>query len=204
VFRGVFFGEGEVATALPELWVDGQQAANPLAALNRADQIRALERTADDLEKNGADPATAKTVRALAKAMTDDPSFDPMAAVQAREAALLEAITLKDPTFFDRFGAAMQSGDRLRIEAMLTQSFEKIRTLAKRAAVDDAQGGSGSDLHSLFGCDDCEQEIVVAQVQVYVLFAYIIDSDGAAAQGPNKTLQRAELVDLIARRLRRS
>jgi SdpC family antimicrobial peptide len=202
VFRGLFFGRGDVAKAMPELWADGQRAVNPLKGLNRADQLTALGKAADELDKNGG-AAEAKNVRAIIKAMQDNPNLDPAGASEAKEEALIATIDAKDPTFFDRFGAAMQSGDRLRIQSMLDQSIEVMRTITKKAAVDNATGGDGLQLNMADEKGlELDDVVVVVFVAVLVLVIWIVDADGTASAGPGKqSLQRDELVDLIATRL---
>ena len=101
LFRGLVFGEGEVAKAFPEIW-GGKKIDDP-------------RWTAEARE----------------------------AVVQAK-AALISDMRTADPGFFDRYGAALQSGDRLRIERMLDESGKLLRQVAD-SRIAAAQSGAPGD-----------------------------------------------------------
>jgi SdpC family antimicrobial peptide len=103
VFEGVFFGAGPVAELVPELFeVDPN-------LLSDADREVARRILADDRST----PEERAKVR---QELTRDEAFVEL------KTSLFSWIHDVDPTFMERFGEAMQSGDHLEIDAMLDES----------------------------------------------------------------------------------
>ena len=103
VFEGVFFGEGPVAGLVPELFeVDPE-------LLDETDREQAHRTLADDRTT----PAERAQVR---EQLTKDAKYIEL------KSSLFSGINEVDPTFMERFGEALQSGDHLEIDAMLDES----------------------------------------------------------------------------------
>jgi SdpC family antimicrobial peptide len=119
LFRGLIFGEGEVAQAFPEIW-GGKKI--------------------------------------------DDPSWtaEQREAVVKTKALLISDMRTADPGFFDRYAAALQSGDRLRIERMLDESGKLFRQVADSRITTSQSGNSGS------ASGTCIIEVLFVVVAVFI------------------------------------
>jgi SdpC family antimicrobial peptide len=108
----------------------------------------------------------------------------------AGQQALIAALRAQDPTFFDRFGKEMQSGDRIRIKAAMTEARNR---LIKEA------GNSASPSHSLQSAYYYKWVAVwlAVAVAVAVALVLVIEDQGQSMSG----LQRDVMVDLVAKRL---
>jgi SdpC family antimicrobial peptide len=130
LFRGIFFGTGAAATKLPELWSNSAAASLVTKALqtsptSAAAQLRAYASIA---RTEGSSTATVTTLTKaadlLARTKLSSADFanrlgDARSKLLADRAAatVIAKIREKKPTFFKDFGNAIQSGDRVRIQA---------------------------------------------------------------------------------------
>jgi hypothetical protein len=124
LFRGIYFGEGEVGAKLPELWATAaMKSAKEIAGAGTGDELSArLSQTADRIAaEDPSNPAVsllrerADTARKLSPAdviATVKASQDAEVAVRA---ALVAYIHTTAPRFFDELKAAVESGDPVAI-----------------------------------------------------------------------------------------
>jgi SdpC family antimicrobial peptide len=106
----------------------------------------------------------------------------------ATRQALIAALQAEDPTFFDRFGKEMQSGDRIRIKAAMTEAGSRLTKqadiLVKRNSV------VGLYLYVFVA-------VAVAVAAIVVLALVLSPQNGQPTSG----LQQDVMVDLVAKRL---
>jgi hypothetical protein len=124
VFRGVMFGSGSVGAKL-SIWTP--EARAQASAVPPAVQITRLETAIAQMNAAGwSSDAVAQAQAALDMIRKGGalPSADAkMQAIQ--EDFIVKQIGTMDPTFFDRFGAEMQSGNPVRVDA----AFKEANTL---------------------------------------------------------------------------
>jgi SdpC family antimicrobial peptide len=107
-------------------------------------------------------------------------------ATAARQ-ALIAALQAQDPTFFDRFGKEMQSGDRIRVKAAMTEAGNRLMKEAEKSINPNPE----SKYLWVFVA------VAVAVVAVVVLALLLSPENGQPTSG----LQRDVMVDLVAKRL---
>lgn len=97
IFKGLFFGEGKVATLFPEVWKNPEVQANR-AALSKVERKK----------------------------------------IEAAKRDLITFINKRAPSFFDRFGTELQSGDPLRVETALNEVYNHVIAFGEeRGLVED-------------------------------------------------------------------
>jgi SdpC family antimicrobial peptide len=108
--------------------------------------------------------------------------------IAAEKQKIVDLLRAQDPTFFDRFGIEMQSGDRIRIQQALTEAGTRLKQELGKMQ-------SSRDLRPVF-------VIVVVAVAVAAVVALVVVADGFNdGKTTNPGLQRDVWVDLIAQRL---
>jgi SdpC family antimicrobial peptide len=156
-FRGIFFGEGRVAAALPEIW-----------------EGKSLEqRTSEKL--------------------TDQ--ADRLAALRAGMDEMVARIAAADPTFFPRFGQAVQSGDRLKVGA----AIDEAAALIKKGTQGNVRLGDGRPqsvyvLWFYYG-------IAVYEIAVLVIAATPLSAQLLVKGRAESPLRWDMLIDAVARNL---
>jgi len=207
IFRGLFFGAGPVAKYLPEVW------ESPFVIEARADAVRAssaqsaaarLERTSADLAAAGevAHAAQAAVIAKQLRGLPPDHLLAPAqpADLQRAQDEMIAFIQSTDPTFLDRFGHTMQSGDRVAIAQILSEGSA---FLSKATATDPSftapgQGGNGLFLGPVAVYAVAVAVIAVAVAATYVYYWFGIPADGLVN---GSGLQRDVIVDRLADRL---
>ena len=113
----------------------------------------------------------------------DDPSWtaDQREAVLQAKTALIADMRTADPTFFDRYGAAIQSGDRLRIERMLDESGKLLRQVAdsRIAAAQNAKPGdaNGTCIFVAIGGFIVVFVVVAGVINVFGGLNFVVDAN---------------------------
>jgi SdpC family antimicrobial peptide len=159
LFRGLFFGRGPVAKALPEIW-GGRDAGGPapethLSSDDVAERIRKeterlaseglsqevtdrLFSIAEQIEKNP------RSAREMNTAVATDLQNTVQHATDAQLAKLMDAIEAKSPGFFDQFQADIVSGDVWRVSKVIDQGTARIlNAMGEAHAVVDAKNPGG-------------------------------------------------------------
>jgi hypothetical protein len=136
-FKGIFFNQGPAAAALAELR-QGQASQAPASG---EETIAALEHAIVQMKADGWSQALID--KAQAQLDTYRAGGHPPEATPEQTAFAAELVTARiaesDPTFFDRFGAEMRSGDHVRVEAAMADAIARVKTAS--STLGDAQGG---------------------------------------------------------------
>ncbi len=126
-FKGVLFGTGVVANALPEVWRNTTQLNQAVNSLTKDHVAADLEAYASTLRSASMasvikDKASLIRQGKISEATLQQQARETLARPGARSRvdALIAAVRAKDAGFFDRFKKEMQSGDRSRIQNALT------------------------------------------------------------------------------------
>lgn len=104
-----------------------------------------------------------------------------------RRSQLVASIQKADPTFFERFGADIQSGDHLRIEQALNESLAVMKTAS-------GQGLANTDVET----GPLDVMCLIAYCHVVTQTFTFVQQETSWLTTP---LQRDERVEVIARRL---
>jgi SdpC family antimicrobial peptide len=118
----------------------------------------------------------------------------------AARRALISALRAQDPTFLDRFGKEMQSGDHIRIQQALNEAGERMTKSIRVVAPDlppytDVYQQAAAALYLWVWA-------VVAAIAAIGVIVFVPPScDPGASCNNSKGLQRDVMVDLVANRL---
>jgi hypothetical protein len=196
VFRGIFFGEGPSAQRLPELWGDSvvqQRVAMTKSPDQLAHQLEtAIARMkADGWSENVV--SRAEQALELVRSGKSFPDAQPGDIATFRD-LMIAQIAASDPTFFDRFGSEMQSGDHLRVERAMTDAEGKVRGAVETLGTSVDSKGETS-LVWYYG------PVLVAVAAVAVAVAVVVVV--VDVEGPdNSRLKHDELMSILAERLK--
>lgn len=135
-FKGVLFGTGVVANALPEIWRNTAQLNQAVSSLSKDRVAADLEEYANTLHST----SMARLIKDKALQIRQGKISEASLQQQARETlakpgarahvdALIAAVRAKDAAFFDRFKNEMQSGDRVRIQNALTAAQDLLNNI---------------------------------------------------------------------------
>lgn len=121
------------------------------------------------------------------------------------KAQLVADIREADPTFFDRFGKEIQSGDHLRIQKMMDDSGTFLKNMADEHAPSNPKTGTVNQKGTCLAITLVVAGNVVAVVNLVVAgnVAWTVNwvwSQEEAARGETQ-LERDEVVELLATRL---
>lgn len=149
IFRGLFWGEGDVAKKFPELWENSatgspntrERNASSLDMNVVAQQVEDYGRTlciegcTDILRDSFA--AAVMRIRSGERDRVEINSNESIARLKgplkdAATVAIIESLKRQEPGFFDRFGSEMQSGDPVRVRAMLNEAIGELMTAAHK------------------------------------------------------------------------
>jgi SdpC family antimicrobial peptide len=137
IFSGIFFGTGEVAQLLPEVWSQQANLAqtvkdDPQGVADKIDQV------ASNMKAAGwSDKSILHAQQVATQIRTGQTGTATNADQTASRDLLLGMIQDEDPTFFSRFAVGMQSGDPVKVDRSLTEA----RTFVK-SVVEDLQAAS--------------------------------------------------------------
>ena len=139
ILRGVLFGQGPVATRIPEHAKALEEALFRPQTIPVKTIAAQLHQHAAQLEKAGALSEQVARIRERASELERSPDTLVTSAVTkdvllARADALIARIRQAHPSFFQQFAIEMQSGDRVRIDAALKRANETMSTAAKDLA----------------------------------------------------------------------
>jgi hypothetical protein len=130
LFRGIYFGEGEVGTKLPEMWGTAAiKSAKEIAGAGTGEELSArLSQTADRIAAEDPSSAAVSLLRERAEAAKKLSPADVAATVKASQeaqvavrAALVDYINTTAPTYFNDLKAAVESGDPVAITRLTEQ-----------------------------------------------------------------------------------
>ncbi len=197
LYKGVFFGVGPGAKVLPEIWeapeVVGlvQQAKTDPAGFSRwldgaAAQFRAEGKPELALRANEA-AARIRETKAQTVAMYRTEALDLVAA----------SIKDRDPTFFDRFGKELRSGNPMRVQNALSEGSKMLETA--RLADGSISNNDPSAWWFTVGVVLAVAYVVAFNVAAAVNMTWYWDTFAAA--GAANSLQRDELIARLAERL---
>jgi hypothetical protein len=108
-----------------------------------------------------------------------------------RISAMVDQIAMADPTFFDRFAADIQSGDRVRIRAALQEADSIGAVASSRIAISQ---------NSAYDVVD-QSDIIVLVITLVIVFVIAFAFFAPAQGGDVSTLDRDLAADRIARTL---
>jgi hypothetical protein len=193
IFRGVFFGQGPVASLFPETW-EGRRAAPTGPLVNEA-MVSALSAQIDRMTSEGRPKAAIQRLTTL-RAQLQDGSFDAAALrasadydavlADAKFEQLVSAMKSADPTVFASFGAEVQSGDHVRVQAAFLRAQKSLRDAAE--STDLIGEGAGADMRC-----------AVLFVAVFVMFYFWVEV--ASPQTTGRSLAQDEHIDRLTTRL---
>jgi hypothetical protein len=182
-FKGIFFNQGPAAAALAE-FRQGQPSQAPASG---EETIAALEHAVVQMKADGWSQALID--KAQAQLDTYRAGGHPPQATPEQTAFAAELVTARiaenDPTFFDRFGAEMQSGDHVRVEAAMADALARIKTAS--STVGDAQGGYGINLAVVVVVVNVVYQTVVC---TYFVLAQDVDGQTGGRLGHAETIDR--------------
>jgi SdpC family antimicrobial peptide len=168
LFRGLVFGEGAVAQAVPELW-SGRSMENPAWTPAQHEEF------------------------------------------EAAKSSIVVGMRRADPAFFGRFGAALQSGDPVRIERALDESRGLFARVVAPHGLPRRKPDDGSGKGACVTLAVAANVAAVVNVAAAWNIAYYANAvytenffwenqyDVASTDGPS--LQRDQVVALLASRL---
>jgi hypothetical protein len=142
VFKGVVFGTGPLAAKL-SMWSPETRAK--VAAIPAPVQIAKLENALSTMRSQGwSAEAIAHTEQTLTMLRQGAPLPQADAARRAKQEDFVIAHLAKtDPTFFQRFGVEMQSGNPVRVEAAFSEARDRLHAMSPHAARGRAGEGDG-------------------------------------------------------------
>jgi hypothetical protein len=142
VFKGVLLGSGPVAAKL-SIW--SPEARAQAATLPASVQIAKLESAIPKMKAAGwSEGAIARAEKALQQLRQGGamPQIDETTRAE-QEDFVVAQLAKTDPTFFQRFGVEMQSGDPVRVEAAFKEARTLLQAMAPNTALSSAKGGDG-------------------------------------------------------------
>jgi SdpC family antimicrobial peptide len=220
LFRGIFFGTGPVAKAMPELWGTGGKLHPLLAERSKDPAAKVLARVQAGstwLRKNGG-VSQADELDKVLKQLKDTQGHWPVTtATAAHKDSLVSFIKQRDPTFFPRFATESQSGNAARLDATLLEGGKLvIDSLPKSGTIIRPVTGAGSedlnvnvnvnlnvDVNVNVAVDvNAVLEVNVAVVAVFAVIAAVVVAVAVVPEvGSTAALEQAANVDLLAGRL---
>jgi hypothetical protein len=181
-FKGIFFREGPAAEAVAPL---GTAKAQEIPQ-STEQQIAQLEHAIAQMKADGWSEALISKAQAAldtlrAGGQLQEASVDEVTV--ARD-LLVARIAETDPTFFDRFGGDMQSGDHLRVEAAMAEASAHLRAALSTLG----------DAHSSY--QPANKCIVIV---IFILWFWVIPP--IVRGDTSGRLSHAETIDLLTRSL---
>lgn len=182
VFKAVVFGSGPVA---PKLSMWSSQSRAKADALPASVQIAKLESALPKMRADGwsaeAIAHSEKTLLLLRKGGAL-PQVD--AATRAKQEDFVVAqLTKMDPTFFQRFGAEMQSGNPVQVEAAYKEARTLLQAMAPKAYFPNARRNSDDEGDGDSG--PLAVYIVVAVV-IFLIFGFALPNEVDTRLGSDK------------------
>jgi hypothetical protein len=165
LFRGIFFGTGEVAQKLPEIWQSQEQAklavltpeqtaarleagGTQLRALGYPEQAERLALLASQVRNGALSPRDIARV-ADSKFSVGDRAAPEAAATYDNVVAYIKSL---DSGFFHRFAAEIQSGNQLRVANAIREA-SKLLVESTNLGVDPTKLAKGEQS---VGCPTCD------------------------------------------------
>jgi hypothetical protein len=169
LFRGIFFGKGEVAKVLPEIW----GASSVLKSRKQepaADTLKRMDAAEKWLRDHGK-KTTADRIKArrdtMAAAVGHWPTIAPPTTSQME--ATINKIKSKDSAFFTRFATEIQSGNTSRVKATFLDASQLM--LAEMPAIAPLDSTNGLVSVKVNNAGSVAVWLIVAVAVIVVLFA---------------------------------
>ena len=202
LFRGIYFGEGPVATQLPQFAERRRKAELDLN--DKAAMAIRLRQVSAEIRATGGGDKLAAHFDALAKQadtsklfLEDSSKVTAAAHVASRQEQTMRSIRARDPLYFERFAQDVQSGDHLKVEQAYTDGRKLIDTITTED-LNDVFGGEGTKVAAPW----LQWEVAVASYVVIIFFVVISQIDVTPVVGNPKTRLALEMtVNDIATRL---
>jgi SdpC family antimicrobial peptide len=115
--------------------------------------------------------------------------------IAAAKQKIVDLLKAQDPTFFDRFGTEMRSGDHIRIQLALKESSTRLQKEVESSAAADNPNIVPTVLYVYI------YVALVLALAIVLVVAIAAALDEEAATGSASNLRRDVYVDLIAQRL---
>lgn len=179
LMKGILLGQGPVAERLPEAW-ESDEFHDALEASAKAhtttDLAAQLDRASEEFLARGLTPDEVAGMRASAahlRSLTDT-TVTPVLLASTTEPVLDGLISLmkrKDPEFLASFKTEIESGDPVRVEAMLSRGADELRQLTG-VSTDSVKPGSVNP--------DCVYAIAIAAAWWVAVGAAVVVANTAA------------------------
>jgi len=181
VFKGIVFGSGPVAPKL-SMWSSQSRAK---AQLPTSVQIAKLESAIPKMRADGwSDEAIAHSEKTLNLLRLGGALPQVDAATRAKQEDFVVAQLAKvDPTFFQRFGAKMQSGNPLEVEAAYKEARTLLQSMAPKAYFANTQRNSDGEGDGDTG--PLAVYIVVAVV-IFLVFGFSLPNEAETRLGSDQ------------------
>jgi SdpC family antimicrobial peptide len=193
IFRGVYFGDGPVAQLLPEMW--GPEAARAVEAQRSPQQLMAqLEYSITRMKAEGWSDAIVSKAQTTLDSLRNGGQVPEVSAEQANTAKqfVLARLAESDPTFLDRFGADLQSGDQVRIDAAMTDASARLK------ATLNTLGETGTKSVDKRGVWFVGAVVVAVAAVAVVVIALVDMSSDPDPSSAGSRLRHAELINHLA------
>lgn len=118
----------------------------------------------------------------------------PASEVAVSKQKIVDLLRAQDPTFFDRFGTAIQSGDRIKIQQALNEAGTRLQKEIQSSA-------TAGDIPDCCGPYTYVYLYVYAVIAVVVVAIAAVDMGTAVPGTGSSNLKSDVYVDLIAQRL---
>jgi SdpC family antimicrobial peptide len=197
LFKGVFFGVGDVGRHLDGIW-----KGKTLSESIQSTDATTLRNGAAELRKLGDSGKSAAEIDQVAGALSGESG--PTIAAEIKQAAqaidydaIVASIAANDPTFFARFRTEIRSGNQLRVTAIFKEGQERIRSAFE--AENTAAFGAGNSLAPKW-CELCYVDIAAFAFAVVAVAAFWVVA-AAAPTGDASTLQNQMTVQYLTEQL---
>jgi hypothetical protein len=140
VFKGVFFQDGPLAAFLG----DGREAAGGHVRPTLESSIAQLEYSIARMKAEGWSASVIDRAQGALDTLRSGGHVDQATPEQSAttKELLLAEINATDPTFLDRFGVEMLSGDHLRVEAAMSDAESRIKAAVNTLGAAPSPGSS--------------------------------------------------------------
>jgi hypothetical protein len=222
LLRGIFFGTGEIAEKLPEMWKAPEQTQQ--GVLTPEQTASRLEAAAKQLRASGYDGQASKLVTLADQVRSGTLSPSDVARLSdskysvanraspeaiATHDRIVSAIKTMDPGFLNRFAVEIQSGDQVRVAAAIREGSRILMNASNLSPAGGTKrptaicqdcpgggpgGGGGGDPSFIVG--PIATLVAVFAIAVLVVVAFW----GEAPDDPNNQLERDLWIDAITHR----
>lgn len=178
IFVGLFLGQGEAASLLPEVH-DRTELAEQLR--DPTEILDALSRAKAEREAQGDSRGAAlvqSAIEAIESGAAAEQLADGIAISETLASMFVQEIAAKDPTFFTRFGDEIRSGDPRRVDRALQEAAAIGREVAEATlfAADPLQPRAGAILFLVVAVHAAVAVFVLAWAGAFVWVEIAVES----------------------------